>query len=269
MTSKNYNQRRACALAGIDPRVYRRVSTRPPDTELRGRLKELALERRRFGYRRLHILLRREGWHVNWKKLYRIYREEGLIVRKRGGRKRAIGTRTPITLPQGPNQRWSLDFVSDALEDGRRFRVLNVIDDFSRECLAAVVDTSISGQRVARELDQIAEMRGYPGQVVSDNGTELTSNAMLKWQEDRKVKWHYIAPGKPMQNGLVESFNGRMREECLNEHLFPSLRHACSMIAAWRKDYNQVRPHSSLDGLTPIEYHLKTLTDQNLNSANL
>ena len=159
--------------------------------------------------------------------------------------------------------------MSDALEDGRRFRVLNVIDDFSRECLAAVVDTSISGQRVARELDQIAEMRGYPGQVVSDNGTELTSNAMLKWQEDRKVKWHYIAPGKPMQNGLVESFNGRMREECLNEHLFPSLRHACSMIAAWRKDYNQVRPHSSLDGLTPIEYHLKTLTDQNLNSANL
>ena len=126
--------------------------------------------------------------------------------------------------------------MSDALEDGRRFRVLNVIDDFSRECLAAVVDTSISGQRVARELDQIAEMRGYPGQVVSDNGTKLTSNAMLKWQEDRRVKWHYIAPGKPMQNGMVESFNGRMREECLNEHLFPSLRHACSVIAAWRKD---------------------------------
>ncbi len=126
-----------------------------------------------------------------------------------------------MTIPQGPNQRWSLDFMSDALEDGRRFRVLNVIDEFSRECLAAVVDTSIGGSRVARELDRIAELRGYPCLVVSDNGTELTSNAMLKWQEDRKVEWHYIAPGKPMQNGLVESVNGRMREECLKEHLVP------------------------------------------------
>ena len=150
MKTKGYNQRRACALAGIDPRVYRRMSKRPADTELRTRMKELASERRRFGYRRLHILLKREGWEVNWKKLYRIYREEGLTVRKRGGRKRAVGTRAPMTIPQGPNQRWSLDFMSDALEDGRRFRVLNVIDDFSRECLAAVVDTSIGGARVAR-----------------------------------------------------------------------------------------------------------------------
>ncbi len=133
---------------------------------------------------------------MNWKKLYRIYREEGLTVRKRGGRKRAIGTRAPLSLPSTANERWSLDFMSDSLEDGHRFRVLNVIDDYSRECLAAVVDTSISGMRVARELDRIAEMRGYPVQVVSDNGTELTSNAMLKWQEDRKVGWHYIAPGK-------------------------------------------------------------------------
>ena len=137
-----------------------------------------------------------------------------------------------MTIPQGLNQRWSLDFMSDALEDRRRFRVLNVIDYFSRECLATVVDTSIGGARVTRELDRIAELRGYLCLVVSDNGTELTSNAMLKWQEDLKVEWHYIAPGKPMQNGLVESFNGRMREECLNEHLFPSLRHACRMIAA-------------------------------------
>ena len=170
---------------------------------MRKRLKDLSSERRRFGYRRLHILLKREGWEVNWKKLYRIYREEGLTVRKRGGRKRAIGTRAPMAIPQGPNQRWSLDFVSDALSDGRRFRVLCVIDDFSRACLAAVVDTSLSGDRVARELDRIAEMRDYPCMVVRDNGTELTSNAMLKWQEDRHVEWHYIAPGKPMQNGLV------------------------------------------------------------------
>ena len=152
MEERSYSQRRACALAGIDPRVYRRKSKRPKDTELRDRMKALASERRRFGYRRLHILLRREGWEVNWKKLYRLYREEGLTVRKRGGRKRVIGTSAPMTIPQGPTQRWSLDFVSDALSDGRRFRILCVIDDFSRECLATVVDTSLSGHRVAREL---------------------------------------------------------------------------------------------------------------------
>lgn len=269
MTEKSYNQRRACALAGIDPRVYMRRSTRPADTELRERLNELSSERCRFGYRRLHLLLGREGWKVNWKKLYRIYREEGLTVRKRGGRKRALGTRAPMTIPQRPNQRWSLDFVSDSLSDGHRFRVLCVIDDFSRECLAAVVDTSLSGQRVGRELDSIARVRGYPCMVVSDNGTELTSNAILKWQEERRVEWHYIAPGKPMQNGFVESFNGRLRDECLNEHLFANLRHARGLIEAWRDDYNHHRPHTSLDGLTPWEYHQRSVEDQTLNRANL
>lgn len=151
------------------------------------------------------------GKWVNWKKLYRIYNEERLAVHKRGGRKRAVGTRAPMAVAQGPNQRRSLDFVSESLSRGRRFRILNEIDDFSRECLAAVVDTSLSGGRVARELDRIAEMRAYPCMVVSDNGTGLTSNAILKWQEDRKVDWHYIAPGKPIQNGFVESFKGRMR----------------------------------------------------------
>ena len=246
MKEKSYTQRRACALAGIDPRDYRRTSKRPADTELRARMKELASERRRFGYRRLQILLKREGWEVNWKKLYRLYREEGLTVRKRGGRKRAIGTRAPMAIPRGPNQRWSLDFVSDALADGRRFRILCVIDDFSRECLATVVDTSISGIRVARELDRIAEMRGYPCMVVSDNGTELTSNAMLKWQEDRQVEWHYIAPGKPMQNGFVESFNARFRDELLNREIFYSLREAQIIIEGWREHYNTRRPHSAL-----------------------
>ncbi|CUH54102.1 putative transposase OrfB [Shimia marina] len=157
--------------------------------------------------------------------------------------------------------------MSDALEDGRRFRVLNVIDDFSRECLAAVVDTSIGGARVARELDRIAALRGYPCMVVSDNGTELTSNARLKWQKDRQVEWHYIAPGKPMQNGFVESFNGRLRDACLNEHLFANLRHAHDLIEAWRDDYNHHRPHTSLDGLTPWEYHQRSKEDQNLNRA--
>lgn len=213
MTEKSYTQRRACALVGIDPRVFRYRSTRPGDDALRQRMCELSSERRRFGYRRLHILLAREGWEVNWKKIYRLYREERLTVRKRGGRKRALGTRAPMAIPQGPNQRRSLDprhclsdqwrsngSISDSLAHGRRFRVLCVIDDFSRECLAAVVDTSLTGHRVARELDRIAEMRGLPCMVVSDNGTELTSNAILRWQEEHHVEWHYIAPGKPMRD---------------------------------------------------------------------
>ena len=158
--------------------------------------------------------------------------------------------------------------MSDSLSCGRRFRILNVIDDFGRECLAAVVDTSLPGKRVARGLDWIAEMRGYPCIVVSDNGTELTSNAILKWQENRKVDWHYIAPGKPMQNGFVESFNGRMRDECLHEHLFDSLCHARALVAAWRPDFNHHRPNSGLAGMTPAEYVNRPIKDQNLNRAN-
>ena len=269
LEEKNYSARRACALVGISERVYRYRSQRGDDRQLRDRLKELALERRRFGYRRLHMLLEREGFQMNHKKLYRLYREERLTVRKRGGRKRALGTRAPMAIPQGRNQRWSLDFVSDSLRDGRRFRILCVIDDFTRECLATVVDNSISGVRVARELDTIAERRGYPCMVVSDNGTELTSHAMLGWQKDRQVEWHYIAPGKPMQNGFVEAFNGHLRDECLNEHIFRSYSHAREIIENWRIDYNSNRPHTSLNGLTPLEYATQTKKDQNWNSANL
>ncbi|ATU94726.1 transposase (plasmid) [Phyllobacterium zundukense] len=269
MNEKNYSQRRACGLVGIDPRVYRYRSSRADDADLRHRMRELASERRRFGYRRLHILLKREGVEVNWKKLYRLYKEERLTVRKRGGRKRALGTRAPMAIPQGPNQRWSLDFVSDSLTDGRRFRVLCVIDDFSRECLATVVDNSISGTRVGRELDRIVEHRGIPCMVVSDNGTELTSNAILEWQQERQVDWHYIAPGKPMQNGFIESFNGRLRDECLNEHLFTSYRHARQIIEEWRIDYNLNRPHTSLDGMTPYEFATRSQKGQNQNRANL
>ena len=163
---------------------------------------------------------------LNHKKLFRLYREERLSVRRRSGRKRALGTRAPMVLPQGPNQRWSLDFVSDILADGRRFRVLVVVDDFTRECLALVADTSLSGVRVARELEGLTSERGRPLMIVSDNGTELTSRAILQWQEDHTVEWHYIAPGKPMQNGFVESLNGRLRDECLNEHLFHGLHAA-------------------------------------------
>ena len=214
---KGYSQRRACSLVGIDPRVYRYRSRRPDDDVLRRRLRELASERRRFGYRRLHILLNREGFHVNWKKLYRIYREERLTVRKRGGRKRALGTRAPIAIPQGANQRWSLDFASDALLDSRRFRILCVIDDFTRECLATVVDNSLSGTRVARELDRICEVRGRPCMIVSDNGTELTSNAILTWQQDNRIEWHYIAPPCPAGDACIaEKGASRCRTASLN-----------------------------------------------------
>ena len=161
------------------------------------------------------------------------------------------GARAPAALPQGPNQRWSLDFVSDAFTDGRRFRVLAVVDDFSRECLALVADTSIPGARTARELDAIVAKRGKPALVVSVNGTELTSSGSLRWSQERQVEWHYIQPGKPMQNAYVESFNGRLRDECLNETLFTSLAQARAVLAAWRDDYNTVRPHSKLGGQTP------------------
>jgi len=239
---KSYTQRRACRLVGMEPKTYRYVSTRPDEAGLRAQLKQLANERRRFGYRRLHILLKRAGVTVNHKKLFRLYREERLTVRRRGGRKRALGTRAPMASPQGPNQRWSLDFVSDVLADGRRFRVLVVVDDFTRECLTLVVDTSLSGARVVRALDAIIGLRGRPVMIVSDNGTELTSRAVLQWQEDAGVEWHYIAPGKPVQNAFVESLNGRFRDECLNEHMFPGLPEARRIIEEWRRDYNAHRP---------------------------
>ncbi len=245
------SERRACAILGADRSTVRYLARRGDDAALRARLRALAGERRRFGYRRLGLLLKREGLVPNHKKLRRIYAEERLQVRRRGGRKRALGTRAPLALPDGPNQRWSLDFVCDTLTDGRRFRVLCVVDDATRECLALVADTSLSGKRVVRELDAIAAERGTPLLVVSDNGTELTSIAVLAWSQDRKVGWHYIAPGKPQQNAFVESFNGKLRDECLNETLFSSVRHARAVLAAWRKDYNEVRPHSSLGGRTP------------------
>jgi len=262
---KGYSQRRACALIGIAPKTYRYVISRSDDGELRERLRCLAAARRRFGYRRLLILLRREGLKLNHKKVFRIYREERLTVRRRGGRKRALGTRAPMTLPQGANQRWSLDFVSDVLTDGRRFRVLVIVDDFTRECLALVVDTSISGRRVACELDAIVAARGKPLMIVSDNGTELTSHAILRWQEERGVRWHYIAPGKPVQNAFVESLNGRFRDECLNEHVFRGLPTARRIIEAWRLDYNACRPHTSLGGLAPNEFAARSRQDHNRN----
>jgi putative transposase len=205
-------------------------------------------------YRRLHVLLKREGYLVNHKKLFRLYREERLAVRRRGGRKRAIGARAPMTVPMVPNDRWSLDFVSDQLTDGRRFRILTVVDDCTRECLALVADTSLSGTRVARELDRLVIERGKPKMMVSDNGSELTSNAILTWADQSRIAWHYIAPGKPMQNAFIESFNGRLRHEMLNETLFTSLAQARVALGCWRADYNDARPHSRLGWKTPSEF---------------
>ena len=248
------SERRACQVIGCVRMTIRYRSRRPADLALRERLRGLAQERRRFGYRRLHVLLQREGYVVNHKRLFRIYREERLMVRKRGGRKRALGTRAPMPIPLLPNDRWSLDFVSDQFASGRRFRILAIFDDCTRECLTAVADTSLSGQRVARELDLLIATRGRPGTIVSDNGTELTSNAILGWTTDNQVGWHYIAPGKPTQNAFVESFNGRLRDEFLNETLFTSLMHARFALEDWRRDYNNVRPHSRIGWLAPAVY---------------
>ncbi len=248
------SERRACRVIDADRKSVRYRSKRDDDAELREKLRELANQRRRFGYRRLHILLRREGIMINRKKTQRLYREEGLAVRRRRSRRRAVGTRAPAPVLALPNQRWSLDFVHDQMASGRRFRVLNVVDDVTRECLAAVPDTSISGRRVVRELTALIEQRGKPGMIVSDNGTELTSNAVLAWCGEVGVEWHYIAPGRPMQNGYVESFNGRMRDELLNQTLFMSLAHARVEIAAWVEDYNGERPHSSIGYATPAAF---------------
>jgi putative transposase len=257
-TEHGVSQRRACEVLKIDRSSVRDRSIRPDDVDLRDAMKKVASERRRFGYRRIHLMLERQGIFMNHKKLRRLYREEKLQVRKRGGRKRALGTRRPMLLPGRTNERWSLDFVSDAFTDGRRFRVLAVVDDYSRECLALVPDTSLSGLRVTCELDALIRQRGRPVTVVSDNGTELTSMAVLKWCQETGVDWHYIQPGKPMQNGFVESFNGSFRDECLNETLFTPLAEARSHIAAWKEDYNRNRPHSSLGNLTPSEYAMET-----------
>lgn len=248
------SERRACRAAGCDRMTARYRSRRGGDSVLRERLKALARERRRFGYRRLHVLLKREGCVVNHKRVFRIYREEGLKVKKRGGRKRALGTRAPIPGAQAANDRWSLDFVADQFVCGRRFRILAIFDDATRECLAAVADTSLSGCRTARELDRLIARRGAPKSIVSDNGTELTSNAILSWAHEAKVDWHYIDPGKPIQNAFVESFNGRLRDEFLNETLFTSLGQAKIALEDWRRDYNHVRPHSRIGWRTPAEY---------------
>lgn len=239
------SQRRACRVIGSDRTSIRYRSRRPDDASIKARLRELAAVRRRFGWRRLKVLLSREGVHLNHKKLRRLYTEERLQVRRRIGRKRATVTRVPLLPAEGPNQRWSMDFVHDALSDGRRFRILAVVDDYTRENLCLVADTSLPGGRVIRELEAVIARRGLPRQCVSDNGPEFNGLAL---------DWHYIEPGKPQQNAFIESFNGRLRDEFLNETLFTTLAQARVELEDWRRDYNTERPYSALGNLTPIAY---------------
>lgn len=250
-----FSERRACRLLGIQRSVARYVCRRSDPPGLRERLCTLAAERRRYGYRRLHVLLRREQFAVNHKRVYRLYREEGLLVRRRK-RKRMCGVqRVPLAAAARSNQRWSMDFVADSLVSGRRIRLLSVVDDFTRQCLAAEPDTSLPGLRVARELDRVAFERGeYPEVITVDNGPEFTGRVLDAWAYAHHVQLRFIDPGKPVQNAYIESFNGRLRDECLNEHWFGTLGAVRSIVAAWRQDYNSVRPHSSLSNLTPDEF---------------
>jgi putative transposase len=218
------------------------------------RLRELAEVRQRFGYRRLHVLLRREGWKVNAKRIYRLYRLEGLGVRTKKRKKRGSHLRLVPAAPTGPNQRWCMDFVQDSLTDGRKFRALTVVDVFTSECLAVHADSSLSGSKVAAVLDTIAKERGHAQQITVDNGTEFYSKAMDHWAWKHQVKLDFIRPGRPMENGFIESFNGRLRDECLNAELFSDLVDARTKLEAWKQDYNQHRPHSSIGNLTPIEF---------------
>lgn len=251
--SRGLSERRACQLASCSRSSIRRPRQREEaDGPLRQRLLELAAERPRFGYRRLHVLLVREGWTLNRKRVYRVYRDLGLAVRRKKRKRVAQANRRPRVVPIRANVQWSMDFMRDTLASGRAFRTLNVVDDATRECLAIEVDTSLTGARTARVLDRIAAERGaYPSRLVLDNGPECTSRALDLWAYEHGVELVFIRPGKPIENCFVESFNGKLRDECLNIHWFVGLEDARQRVAAWRQDYNYVRPHSSLNNLPP------------------
>jgi putative transposase len=252
------SERRACGLAVVCRATVRYQSHGPEDESVRTRLRELAALRKRFGYRRLGLLLRREGVLVNHKRVYRLYCEEGLSLRRRKRKRLTSEGRGPGEAAAGPNEVWSLDFVSDATATSRRLKLLTVVDTFTRESLAIEVDTSIGGERLARVLDRVIAARGaQPEEIVMDNGPEMTSRALDQWAYERGIRLRFIAPGKPVQNCYIDSFNGLLRDECLNQHWFRSLADARQIVEDWRLDYNQARPHSALRGLTPEEYRLE------------
>jgi len=249
------SERRACRLVGLSRDSYRNPPVVDEATQrLRAKIVAIAQVRRRFGYRRIHDLLRPEFPGVNHKRVYRLYSQEQLAVRKRKKMRRAASERVPLTVATRVNEVWSMDFVSDSLANGRRIKSLTVADDFTHECVDIAVDYGISGQYVTRLLDRAACFRGYPAAVRTDNGPEFTCRAFIAWAQAHGVRHILIQPGRPMQNGYIESFNGKFRDECLNEHWFQTLQQARTEIAIWRQDYNEVRPHSSLGRIPPAEF---------------
>jgi len=257
MKSEGLSERRSCKLAGLGRATYRYKHTAKDDKGVRERLRVLAAQCPRFGVPRLTVLLRQELGTVNHKRVERMYREEGLQLPRKKGKKRGTNNRAnALFVPSGPNERWSMDFMSDSLCDGRRFRVLTIVDDFTRECVATEVDSGITGERVIRTLEWLKETRGLPGMLVTDNGPEFTSKAMLAWSQPAGVKLYFIDPGRPVQNAFIESFNGKLRDECLNQYWFVSLEEAERIIKSWRMDYNTTRPHSSLGYMTPEAFRL-------------
>ena len=249
------SERRACRLAGLSRDSYRH----PPEAdamtrELSSRIVEIAHARRRFGYRRIHDLLRPSFPGVNHKRVYRLYSAANLAVRKRKKVKRPASDRVPLQVARAVNEVWSMDFVSDSLSTGRRIKCLTVADDFSHECVDIAVDWGISGEYVTRMLDRAALFRGYPLAVRTDNGPEFTSRAFMAWAQAHGIRHILIEPGRPMQNGYIESFNGKFRDECLNEQWFQDLQQAKSAIKVWRQDYNEVRPHSSCGRVPPAKF---------------
>ena len=254
MTERSFRVTRACGLVGISRSLYRYRSRRADSGRLRARIEEIAAVKRRYGYRRVYLRLRREGWQVNRKRVYRLYRDAGLAVRRRKRKRIGVLERKPLPKPSRANVSWSMDFVADGLIGGRRLRCLTIVDDCTRECLAIEVDTSITGQRVQAVLDRLADTRGLPHSITVDNGPEFDSQVLDQWAYRRAVQLSFIRPGKPNENAYIESFNGKFRDECLNEHWFLSLAHARSIIEAWRVEYNTERPHSSLGNRTPEEF---------------
>lgn len=248
-----HSERRACWMVGISRSVFRYQVQPGDDEDLRARLKALAGQYPRYGYKLLHQIAKREELVVNAKRTYRIYREERLQVRTKRRRKLQRQERVPMVLPSRPMERWSMDFQSDQTADGRRFRVLNIVDDYTRECPGQIVDFSITGERMARFLQTLAAL---PREIIMDNGPEFTSKAMFFWAQEAGIKLRFIDPGKPIQNAFAESFNGRFRDTCLNEHWFTSLADARRTVDAWRQHYNQERPHSALNYRTPTQARL-------------
>ena len=264
LNEKNLSIRKSCRLIKLNRKNYKYISKKN-DENLTKKINYWAQKKKKYGYRRIHILLQRDGENVNHKKVYRIYKQENLSVRKPKRKKIKAMKRENILTPIMPNQLWTMDFVSDSLACGRKFRTLNILDVFTRRCLAIEVDTSLSGLRVARVLDEVVKRYGKPMIIRIDNGSEFTSKVFDAWAYQNKIGLDFIQPGRPTQNGFIESFNDKFRNECLNEHWFLTLNEARDLIEEFRQDYNDFRPHSSLNNLTPNEF-LDKFKKENTNS---